>query len=220
MRLEAPPFLLGEYHTGTDADGNLINDHLLGATFVFDFKNPGTVTLRGNKTLFTNAPIHAVVLRNTYTQASAATALLPKRLVRRNITAGYKFTKEANAYGTTLADTRVVLVDPYLPAAGVPANALFWGIMGGIVTMLTPTIGADFNDDIVAGAITGLVAATAAGSTTTAAGRVANPVLANATDAAGAATMARGFLGWAMSSRTTGETNSDVLVFMAQGKGR
>jgi hypothetical protein len=206
MKTESPPFPLGESYKGTDDAGNVINTEWLGQTFIHTFRNTG-VAIRGNKNPNTNAPIRAVALRNTY-----GAALLPKRLVRRDLTAGYAGLHKAAFYNATLNNALVVMVDPYLPTAGVANNDIFWGILGGAVTALTPTVNTAFNGDIAVGGL--LVAATAANSTTTIAGRVANRTITNATDAQGAQDGAAGIIGWALSARTTENTNADILIFM------
>lgn len=204
MTPEALPMALGETLKGTDADSNLINTDYLGRVFTIPVPNSSS-PLRGNKSRPCGDHVEAVLMRNT-----SGGTLLGKRFVNRDATAGYDFTKEVNGYTATDYKTGIVLVDPFLPSGGVAANDIFWGVIKGTVLCLTPTADADFKGDIAVGAV--LVACTAAGTTTTAAGRVCNHSLANNTDAAGARNAALGAVGFALSAKTTANTNADILV--------
>jgi hypothetical protein len=76
--------------------------------------------------------------------------------------------------------------------------------------MKTPTAGADFNGDIAAGAP--LVAATGTTSGNSTGGRVSNVTLPGQTGETAAFSAAANLVGYALSARTTGVTDADILV--------
>lgn len=109
-------------------------------------------------------------------------------------------------------------IDEFLPPGGVRHGDVCYVVVEGPAMMRTPSAGAGFNGDIAAGdrlhSVTTTAGSTQAG-TTSAGGRVANfsTVAATTTvqfDAREA--FNANFVGVACSARTTGETNSDVLV--------
>jgi hypothetical protein len=148
-----------------------------------------------------------MLLRNT-----SGGVLLKKTLAQLSRTAGYKMVQECDGYSTTLANFGVVLVDDSLPSGGVASNDIFWGIVGGVATCLTSMDGTSQNGDIAVNAP--LVAATGTTTGATTSGRVSNMTAVTA-NVSGAMTMNLGYIGRALSARTTGETNSDILVEMA-----
>lgn len=201
-----PPFFLGESYKGTDDDGNLINEHLVGQVHMLPYKDLSATALRTSRDRLTGRQVKAVICRNV-----TAAALLPKRVGLLDATAGYDMVETVDGYCDTLASTgRCVFIDPFLPSAGVADDDLFWGIVEGLTIVLTPAAGAAFNGDISAGAP--LVAATAATTNTSTAGRVSNITVAGQTAGTAAFSMARNCLGYALSARTTGETEADLLV--------
>lgn len=206
MKLVTPPFELGETLKGSDADGNLINTDKEGLIYEFPDERK-TGNQRGQKTLRSNSKVVAVILRNTY-----GAALLGKRLGLRERDASnpWEFAARVNGYSATLRQTGVIAIDEHLPTAGVANNDLFWGVIAGPWTGLTANAGADFPEDIVAHAR--LIAGTAAGTTTTAAGRLASVTLSSVTQA-----LETQILGWALTARTTQNTGSEVFVFLNDG---
>lgn len=196
---------LGEALKGTDSEGNLINSDKLG--LVVEFKTfSQDVRRRGSPTRPSQGiSIYAVLLRNT-----SGGVLLPKRMALLSATAGYKPLQEAINYASSRGERNCVLVDPWLPSAGVAANDLFWGIIGGPAIVLTPIAGSAFAGDIAVG--NHLVATTGTTTGATTSGRLGNVTIANATDAQGAYD-AMSSVGRALSARTTGETNADLLVY-------
>lgn len=205
---EDVPFQLGESFRGTDNDGNTINETWLGTRAAFDAIDRSTTGLTTGRSRLTGDTVCAIMLRNT-----SGAALLPKRFVLLDVTAGYGNFKNADGYAHDLAIGPCVLVDPYLPTAGVADDDIFWGIYKGPATALTPTIAADFNAAISAGAP--LVAATGTTSGNSTGGRVSNITLAGQTAGTVAFSMARNMLGYALSARTTDVTNSDILMRLA-----
>lgn len=196
---------LGEALKGTDSEGTLINGDKLG--LVVEFKTfSQDVRRRGSPTRPSQGiSIYAVLLRNT-----SGGVLLPKRMALLSATAGYKPLQEAINYASSRGERNCVLVDPWLPSAGVAANDLFWGIVGGPAIVLTPIAGSAFAGDIAVG--NHLVATTGTTTGATTSGRLGNVTIANATDAQGAYD-AMASVGRALSARTTGETNADLLVY-------
>lgn len=205
MHTPSPPFALGETLRGKDADGTLINSHWLGMKYTFPMPNPDG-DVRGQKSRPTNKTITAIALRNI-----TGAALLGKRIARLTRTAGYSPVESVDQYAISLAERGIVIVDSWLPSAGVPDDYIFWGIIEGPCEVLTPVAGAGFNaTSIAVGDL--LVAATGATSNNSDYGRIAGFALANNTDAAGAFAQARNTVGTALSARTSGNTNADLLI--------
>ena len=211
-----PPMNLGESLDGVDLDSNLTNTDKLGMVYTFP-ANTLTGGPNRQKSVKTGRAITAVLLRNT-----SGAALLPKRLGQLDRTAGYAMTKNVDGYSTTLANQGVVVIDPFLPAAGVASNDIFWGIISGPAAVLVPIAGADFNGDIALNAP--LVSSTGTTTGATTSGRVSNVTVTAATagntlNGYDGFKMAYAVLGRAMSARTTGETTAgtDILVDWAIG---
>lgn len=118
----------------------------------------------------------------------------------------------------TTAKAYPVIVDENIPAGGVPAGDLFYGVVRG--PALAKTIVASGVSDITVGSqvigSTGSAATTAAAATTNECGRVALALFTAPTSVASALTFANelrlGILGTALTARTTGNTNSDILI--------
>lgn len=211
MELSHVPFPLGQTLRGTDDDGALINNEVLGSIHFFYAVERGAADNRGNKTRRVGKKIKAIALRNN----SGAT-LYGKRVAILGSTAGYSGITTVIGYAATLALKGVVIIDEFLATSGVADKDIFWGIIEGPVTVLTPVIaGADFNGDIAVGAQ--LVAATGTTTGATSCGRVSNVTFTAAT--AGNTSngfdgfkMAANLIGSALSARTTGETAADLLI--------
>lgn len=202
------PFGLGETLKGKNADGDTINETWLGTRVAFEHIDRSTTGLTTGKSRLSGDTVKAIVLRNT-----SGITLLPKRLVLLDVTAGYGMFKNADGYAHDLAIGPAVLVDPWLPSAGVADDEIFLGIYEGPALCLTPTVAADFNAAIAAGAP--LVAATGTTSGNSTGGRVSNITLPGTTAGTVAFSMARNMIGYALSARTTDVTNSDILVRLA-----
>lgn len=205
MKAVHPPFELGTTLPGTDSQANLINDDILGQIWQFPTFN-ATSRQRGQK----NRPgggrmITAVALRN-----NSGLTLLGKRFALIELTAGYLGVKNINGYAVVNPKRNIVLIDSWLSSSGVADKDIFWGIIAGPAIVLTPMAGADQVGDIAVGSP--LVNSTGTTSGVTTSGRVALASIANATDATGAFNQSLAMLGRALSARTTGETNSDLLV--------
>lgn len=202
---ESPPFSLGETLKGTqtlDGTTTTINEKVLGTRCAFEDVNWSSATDRPR---LSNAKICAIALRNT-----SGLTLLPKRFVLVDKTAGRGMLKNADGYAHDINLGPAVLVDPFLPSAGVADDDIFWGLYAGPATCLTPTVAADFNLAIVAGVE--LVCATGSTSGNSTGGRVSNVTFPGQTGDTAAFSAAARMIGWALSSRTTDITNSDILV--------
>jgi hypothetical protein len=197
---------MGQTMKGTDADGNLINSFHEGEMYWLP-DNRQTANIRGSKARRSNRPLLGVVCRNT-----SGITLLGKRLgiFERDTSNPTDFLGRVNGYSATLRGDGIVAIDDQLNSTGVAANDFFWGILFGLQTILTANAGADFVGDIAAHSR--LVAGTAAGTTTSAAGRIANVTLSTATEA-----LVTPIVGWALTARTTGNTGSEVFVSLNLG---
>lgn len=170
------------------------------------------LTAAGAKTRRTSRLVVCQIVRNT-----CGIALLPGDLV----TLSTANPPRVNGNVITAAAARCVLVDEYLPSGGVPNGDLFWAVIRGPGMAKTPPVAGGFSATIAAGdvlvAATGSAASTAAAATTNDNASVAKQVFAAPTDANSTATFVgqlNNRIGVAMSARTTGETNSDILVDM------
>lgn len=207
MYVNSPAYMpLGETLSGTDAAGNLINSEKLGSICEFHAERLDDSSA---KTYRHGGPVRAILLRN-----SSGATLYGKRLAGCKKTAGLSLVTEVDGYTTTLAQGPVVVIDEGLASTGVAANDLFWGIIGGPVITNTPLSGAAFNATGIAVGDS-LIAITGSTTGATTSGRVGGYALANNTDAAGAFAQAANRIGYALSARTSGETNSDLLIYAA-----
>lgn len=144
----------------------------------------------------------------------SAAPLLPKQCVQ------LLKTNPGRVDGTGVTTgQKVVAVDEFLPAAGCPQYDLCWVVVQGPAMVKTPMTGALFAGADIAAGDPLTAASTNSGSTqtgtTAAGGRVATIQPLAATDVASteaAVLLAARLMGCALSARTTGETNSDILV--------
>lgn len=206
MRYDTPPFELGEVLSGTDADGNLINLPWLGARFMHPAQRLDGSNVRAGKGRYTGQGIVAVALRNT-----SGGTLYPKRIAV--LGAGYDSThkcfghEEAEGLSTTTAQRRVVIVDPWVTS--VADNEIFWGILEGRV--LVKTKYADMVKDIAAGdPVVAATLNTTSGNST--AGGIDAVTLPGQTGATLGFDAALGVVGFAISAKTTQNTNTDCLI--------
>lgn len=192
--------------TDTIDQNALKGANLLGQEKAFedlDYGASGSV-----KTARTNQMVYVRAVRNT-----SGVNLLPKEFV------------QVSADGTQ-ATGRVVNsaqhgypVDEFLPAAGVRNGDVFYVVVEGPATMKTAFTGAEFGgSDVAAGdslhSVTTTAGSTQTGSTTEG-GRVAKFATVAATTVAqfnALLDFAKNWVGTALSARTTGNMNVDVLV--------
>lgn len=201
-----PPFGLGQTYFSLAIGETLKNDSLMGiqssAAYGDNFTgvvkeftdvNPITGLVRSNRRKV------CVAVKNT-----SAGALLPKRVVTFNTSAGKLFS-EVNGYSAVLNEERVGVVDEYLPSSGVAVNDIFWVTVDGP----TEVVAAVSGTAITAGSR--LAAITAATSGATVAGRVTPSSLVGATT--GGNDNGRGVIGYALSAGTT-QDGSAVLALI------
>lgn len=151
--------------------------------------------------------VEAVIVRNV-----SGVALAPKQLVSFSASSNGR----VDGYTDITAEAVAGVVDPRLPAAGVPNGDLFYLIVRDKNCLVkTPIVG--WTGDIAIGAV--VYAQTAAASTGTTAGRVLGwntaGTFANATANVTDGTLFNLLLnniGRAKSARTTGETSADLLI--------
>jgi hypothetical protein len=207
-KYESLPFARGEYQT--DDSANLVNPSLsLGAQVgrTYEIEDVDWNAVGGAKPQRSGKIIKLRLVKNTGTAA-----ILPKRLTKYDLTAG-NFGSCVIAHTNVTAEDWAGVADEFLPSTGVPANGYFYIVTEGPSMMTTPVAGADFNGDIAVG--NPLVAATAAASTGTTAGRPQNRNITASTqtgDYTSVVNNAANQLGRALSAATTGNTNTDILV--------
>lgn len=207
-RTENPPFSRGEtfYNGGTitiDASTSLYGGYEHeGKIWEFEDLVYNQANTVGAKQFRTNRMVKCMAVRN-----SSGIALLPGRLASLK-KSGVNYLGQVDGYGTTTAAPGLVVVDEWLPAAGVPNNDLFWAVVAGPTTVLS---------DIAAATATGVfnvgqevVALTAVTSQATTAGRVApQDVTSSATTLSN---NLQNKIGYALSAATSGNTNSALLI--------
>lgn len=138
-------------------------------------------------------------------------ALLPKQRVSFKATAGNYLIGQVDGKCNSTAQGATAVVDEFLPAAGVAANDLFYVVVEGPAMHLTDLAGGASNL-INVGSL--LVCLTAVTSGATTAGRVAPQDLTGATANLGIQIQNR--IGYALSAKTTANTNADVLVYVTK----
>lgn len=209
-KINSPPFDRGQTYYGPDQTidtANLGGVQFEGAERWFEDIDYSQTTTVGAKPARTDHFVKCRLVRN-----NSGITLLGKRLVQLDATR-----TKATGYAITEADY-VHPTDEYLTSAGVRHGDLFWVVVEGPAVVLTPFAGSDFAGDIAAGtrlhSLTSSAASTTAASTSTA-GRVTQFTVVAATTVAQFTSLlnvATNFVGNAMSARTTGQTNTDILV--------
>jgi len=147
----------------------------------------------------TQGTIECMMVRN-----ESGINLLPGYAV--SWTAGSRF-KSVDGYVTVTAGEAAGIVDPYLKAAGVRDDDIFWLVRKGQVNVKTSLAG-NAENVISEGDI--LYALTAATSQATTAGRVI--AFAATTGTTSALQQLYNRIGRALSAKTTAQTNADVTV--------
>lgn len=195
FKSDSLPFERGQTaSTGLSSVDATVLDNLEGHEFVVEDVNPATGVVR------TSRPVRLRLVRN-----KAGFALLPKRLVSFRASAGV-YGSHVDGYADTTAEHSVP-VDEYLPSTGVADNDLFYVVIEGPALCLTDLAGGANN---LFSAGDNLVALTAATSGATTAGRVAPQDLTGATSTL--ALQVQNRIGRALTAKTTGNTNADVLI--------
>lgn len=193
-KIEVLPFPLGST-LGVTASTDF--NHLEGKEYWIENYHPATgVYLH-------SGPIKVRVVR----QAQSAFNILPKRLVT------YKSTvrgREVDGYAVA-SDVEAYPTDPYLPAAGVAVNDLFYIIMEGLVEVRRQI--ADTSGDIVVGdLLSALTTSATSGSTT--AGRLAPFVVTGSTQASDYAFVVKAALGLVARALSGSATNAGGVALL------
>lgn len=171
-------------------------DDLVGQVRVFedlDYSQSGVKPRR------TNHFVKCMAVRNL-----AAAAVIGKRL---GLIAWVSGKPTIAGYATTTAVANAYPIDEFLPSGGCAVNDICWVVIEGPAVVLTPLSGDGANVFAVGDALVSLTAATS-GSTTS--GRVKVQDLTGATAILGAEVGNR--LGFALTAKTTANTNADLLV--------
>lgn len=199
MFSENPPFPRGGtfYNGGTIDSNNLGGTNLEGSRWYFPDQD---LSVAGTRKTRTNRVVTCMIVRNV-----SGIALLPKRLANLQAS-GLNFMGRVDGYATTTAALGYP-IDEWLPAAGVPANDLFYIVIDGPATVLTDIAAAAGNVIAVGGVVVALTAVT---SQSTTAGRVSVNDLTGAT--ALLANQVQNRIGYALSAKTTANTNADLLI--------
>lgn len=137
-RNENPPFQRGQtWQMGnTPAVTDAMN--LVGKTWLFEDLdyNASMATSGSAKPARTNRYVKCMIVRNT-----SGGALLPKLIAKMKTDgSGKEFCAEIMGYATTVGELGFP-IDEFLPAAGVPANALCWVVVGGPATVTSAAAG-------------------------------------------------------------------------------
>jgi len=117
--------------------------------------------------------------------------------------------RRVDGYTTTLAAEAAGIVDEWLPPAGVPNGDLFWLLIDGN-TLLRTDLAGDTGTDFSEGDI--LIAATAATSQATTAGRLRQADFDTAITGLLLGNQIANRIGRAMSANTTAQTNRQLLA--------
>lgn len=207
-RHESPPFGRGETFFNGGTVDSTSGENLEGMEWEFedlDYSSTGSLKPR------TNRKVRCRIVRN-----SSGIALLPKRLV--SFKAG-SFNKQVDGYANVTSEPHAYPVDEWLPAAGVPANDLFWIVVEGPAVCLTDPANGEGNSIAEGDLVVALTAANSTASGTTGVGGRIQSVNARPftapTGVTSTATLIqemRGLIGPALTARTTNETHSAVLV--------
>lgn len=210
-----PPMPLGSTLKGTDPSDStrLINTERLGQVFIHQSSTrvdtlPGTTLGRR-----AGKPVIAVLLRN-----EAGIALLPKRVALCKNTAGYSPITAVDGYAAgAVASPNCVIIDEFLPAAGVADDDIFWGVIGGPVHVLLAMLGADMASGFAVGDPVVASTGTTTGATTS--GRVGNiaftaATAGNTSNGYDGFRMARGLLGVALSATTSQQTTAGQQILI------
>lgn len=154
MSSNSVPLQWGDYSTGTDDDGTETMQDILGSCYeLHDVQMTG---LGGGspKRRATDHPTKVLVLRN-----GTGAALLPGELAKLEHTTAptspggaspIPLLTEVSAK-TSALDRLVVVVDPYLPSAGVPDKGIFLGVICGPTKAKLPAAAGWTNGDITVG---------------------------------------------------------------------
>jgi len=194
------PFERGTtFYNGGTIDTADLPTHLEGREFVVNDIDPASST-NGTKTARTGKKVRLRIVRN-----SSTIALLPKRLVKYDTSAG-ALGGRVDGYTTVTADDWAGVVDEFLPSAGVPANDYFYIAVAGPTNCLMPL--SNLASDVARG--DRLVAITGATSQCTTSGRITAQTMAFTEAVLG--NQVQNVIGRALTAKLTSNTGDDILV--------
>ncbi len=123
-RDEAPAFERGEtYNNGGTIDlVNVGGVNLEGKEYLFEVNPPDDPTQSDTS----GRSVRVKVVRNV-----SGVALKPGRLARFSAASTAPYETQVDGYATVLTDRPAGVIDEFLPAAGVPANDLFYIVVSG-----------------------------------------------------------------------------------------
>lgn len=174
-----------------------------------DYLWSGTAGVKSDRGIAAGRLVRCRLVRN-----NSGITLLPKKLVQLDPA------NPGRAIGYVVnTGQRGYPVDEFLPSTGVPNGDLFWIVVEGPAVVLSAYTGAQFGGGDVATGVILTSVTTTAGSTQTGTtsenGRAAIYTTVAATTTAQFTLLQNVLSNWsgrALSARTTGETNSDLLV--------
>jgi len=138
---------LGNTMSGLDADSNEMNNKFLGGMRWFGEIDRDRSDI-GPWKLDTGAWICAILLRNISGGALLGGNLA--RLTDAGSTDKNVYT-QVEGYGNAAWLRSVVLIDPWIPTAGVADDELFWGIIKGPAPGRTPQLSSSFLGELTPG---------------------------------------------------------------------
>lgn len=205
------------YNGGTIDTNNLAGLEAEGATKIFEDKFWSAAGVKGDRN-------QARMVACRLVRNMSGVTLYAKQLVQLDTANPNRITGRT----VVLFYQDAYPIDEFLPATGVPHGDLCWVVISGPALCMTPLTGAEFNATSIAagdlvGAATTNGGSTAAGSTAPA-GRVAgllavNVALTTNTQYNELVRYVTGFIGRAISAKTSGNTNADILVDVGWKRG-
>lgn len=168
MQYNYPPMELGETLSGTDDNGNLTNQSMLGMIYEFPAQRLGQSVVGGKKGRLTGRTITAIALRNVSGQTlhGKRLAVLEKASADSYGITEMSLTHEVDGYADQTADKNVVIIDEFIETNGVADDDIFWGILKGPVTVKTQATEAVANTLAYGDCVAAGTAAATSGQTT------------------------------------------------------
>ena len=211
-KTDSLPFELGKTYYGGNAqlaidiaNSTLKGAELLGVTFEKEDVDEGDTTTPFVKPYRSYCRRRLMAVRNL-----SGITLHRKRLVRLKVS-GLSVVGTLDGYATNVDEPHAYPLDEFLsPTIGLPNGDIGYIVVYGPAMCLTDLAGGVLNviaDGDVLGALTG----STTGATTS--GRVYTVNTAASSNTGNALLNS---IGWAMSAKTTGQSNGDVLVFIRQ----
>ena len=203
------PFPIGEtlYNGSTIDTNNLMGGEFIGRKYIVEDIDYASTNV-GVKPKRSNRSRVIMAVRN-----DTGVAVLPKRIVTLKKGAG-EFLGEVDGYADFLGEAHAYPADEFMPAAGAPNNDVFWVVLEGPAMTLTPSAWpATSPNDITIG---DEICAQTAADSNVAANTLSGRACGRTSDYPTALTAHRVVVGKAMSAKTSGNTNADLLVEVIQ----